>query len=116
MAYIEVVRVDEPQTLYSATFFLGKAGNVVPSGYFDTPEEAMHSLVHVMQARDVKEWAPLVEPLTHGIDAYMRDNPTLTWGRFDVPETPSEHVEEAIAGMTAGTSVRRGEEYASGRQ
>jgi hypothetical protein len=44
----------------------------------------------------------------------MESNPTLTWARFEVPETASGQVEEAIAGMTAGCSVRRGEEYASG--
>ena len=114
MAYIEIVRVDEPQRLYSATFFLGKSGNVVPSGYWDTPEQAMHSLVHVLAGRDLRDYAPLVEPMTHGVQQYMDANPTLTWTRFEVPETPTGEVEEAIAGMTAGCSTRREEEYGQG--
>lgn len=111
MAYIEIVRVDEPQTLYCATFFLGKAGNVVPGGYKDTPGQAMHSLAHVLEGRDLRKWAPLVEPMTHGVEEYLQANSTLTWARFEVPETSSGEVEEAIAGMAAGCSVRRGEEY-----
>lgn len=113
MAYIEVIRVDEPVTLYCATFFLGKAGNVVPGGYKDTPVEAMHSLVHVLEGRDLREWAPRVAPMTAGVERYMAENPTLTWARFEVTESASGQVEEAIAGMTAGTSVRRTEEYRS---
>jgi hypothetical protein len=115
MAYIEVVRVEEPQRLYSATFFLGKAGNVVPGGYWDTVEEAMHSLVHVLETRDVRQFAPLVAPMTPGVAQYMEANPALSWGRFEVPEAPTGAVEEAIAGMTAGCSVRRGEEYSAAR-
>jgi hypothetical protein len=114
MAYIELLRVDEPQRLYNATFFLGKAGNVVPGGYMDTVEEAMHSLAHVLETRDVSEYAPLVEPMTHGVVQYMAQNPTLTWARFEVPETPTGVVEEAIAGMTAGCSIRREGEYVRG--
>jgi hypothetical protein len=111
MAYIEIIRVDEPQRLYCATFFLGKAGNVVPGGYMDTVEEAMHSLVHVVADRDVWKYAPLIEPMTPGVVEFLRANPTLTWGRFEVPETPSGEVDLAIAGMTAGTSGRREGEY-----
>lgn len=113
MAYIEMIRVDEPQTMYCATFFLGKAGNVVPGGYWDTPTEAVHSLVHVLQSRDLKQWAPLIEPLTPGVAEYLKKHGSLAWARFEVPETPSGQIEEAIAGMTAGCSVRRGEEYRS---
>lgn len=114
MAYIEIIRVDEPQTLYCATFFLGKAGNVVPGGYQDTVEEAMHSLVHVLEGRDVNEWAPLVDPMTPGVVQFMNENPTLTWSRFDIPETPSGKVEKAIPGMAGGTSGRRIDEYTPG--
>ena len=111
MAYMEIVEVEEPQRMFCATFFLGKTGNVVPGGYRDTVEEAVHALVHVMETRDVRRWAPSVAALTHGVVDYMEKNPTLSWTRFDVPETPTDRAEEAIAGMAAGTSVRRREEY-----
>jgi hypothetical protein len=113
MAYIEMVRVDEPERLYCATFFLGKAGNVVPGGYKNTVHEAVHSLVHVLQGRDLRDWAPRVAPMTEGVEQYMEGNPTLTWTRFEVPESAGGAVEEAIAGMTGGCSVRRGGEYTS---
>lgn len=115
MAYIELVRVDEPQRLYCATFFLGKAGNVVPGGYTETVEDAMHNLVHVLETRDLHRYAPLVAPMTPGVVRYMTENPTLGWTRFDVPETPTGEVEEAIPGMTAGCSIRREEEYRTAR-
>jgi hypothetical protein len=111
MAYIEIVAVEEPEKMYCATFFLGKAGNVAPGGYKDTPEEAMHALVHVLEGRDLRRWAPLADALVAGVAQYMKENPTLTWSRFEVAETPSSKAEPAIAGMTAGTSIRRGEEY-----
>lgn len=113
MAYIELVRVDEPQRLYCATFFLGKAGNVVPGGYMDTVDDAMHGLVHVVETRDVQKYAPFIAPMTPGVVRYMEENPTLTWARFEIPETASGVVEEAIPGMTAGCSIRREEEYVS---
>ncbi|MBW3622469.1 MAG: hypothetical protein KY468_03560 [Armatimonadetes bacterium] len=113
MAYIELVRVDEPQRLYCATFFLGKAGNVVPGGYWDTVEEAMHNLVHVMETRDVRDYAPLVDSMTAGVIQKMAENPTLTWSRFEVPETATGEVAAAIPGMTAGCSVQRNEEYSN---
>jgi hypothetical protein len=115
VAYIEIVRVDEPERMFCATFFLGKAGNVVPGGYKDTPGDAVHSLAHVLEGRDLKVWGPRVEPMASGVDQYFDQNPTLTWGRFEVSETPSGAVEEAIEGMTAGCSVRRGEEYAGSK-
>jgi hypothetical protein len=111
MAYIEIVREDQPETLYCATFFLGKAGNVVPGGFTPTVEEAVHSLVHVLEGRDLKRWAPLVEPMTEGVVEFMNKNASLSWARFEIPDAPSHEVEPAIPGMTAGTSVRRREEY-----
>ncbi len=111
MAYLEIVRVDEPQRLWCATFFLGKAGNVVPGGYKSTLHDALHSLEHVLEGRDVKAWAKNVAPMTPGVEVYMEQNSSLAWARLEIPETASGDVEPAIDGMTAGCSVRRGEEY-----
>jgi hypothetical protein len=111
MAYLEITIENEPEKTYCATFFLGKAGNVVPGGHTDDAESAMHSLVHVLESRDLRKWAPFIDPMTPAVVQYMKENPTLTWVRFEVDETPNTKAEAAIKGMTAGTSVRRGEEY-----
>ena len=111
MAYLEIVRFEDPETLYCATFFLGKAGNVVPGGHCPTVGEAMHGLAHVLEGRDLRKWAPTIEALTPGVEEFMRTNPTLTWSRFEASDTPTHQAGPAIHGMTAGCSVRRNEEY-----
>ena len=111
MAYLEVVRFDEPETLYCATFFLGKAGNVVPGGHSPSVGEAMHSLAHVLEGRDLCRWAPTIEAMTPRIEEYIRTNPTLTWTRFEASDSSPAPASLAIKGMSAGCSGRRNEEY-----
>lgn len=116
MAYIEITRRDQPTTLWAATIYIPRRGHVIPSGFYDTPGEAVRGLVHILEEHSNEgdeAWARSVAVMEEPVERFFKENPDRTWARFELPR-PDEPLrpegKPAIIGLPGGTSEKRGEE------
>lgn len=83
-AHVTITRIDDPERLYAATYYCDRLSHVVPSGFTDSPMEALQRLTHVLKTQKSPEWAQSVEKVADQVESYFRRHPEADDVEFTV--------------------------------